>query len=78
MHKMPQFGTKKRFSCTKGRSLGLKKDFHAQKAAVSVSKKFFVHKMPQFEEQKRFYIERTTSWCARGGLPECCAMKRGG
>jgi hypothetical protein len=35
MHKMPQFEEQKRFSCTKGRSLGVKKVFYAQKAAFS-------------------------------------------
>ena len=54
VHKMPPFRYQKRFSCTKGRSFGTKKHFHAQKAAVSVPKKIFMHKRPQFQHQKRF------------------------
>ena len=54
MHKRPPFRYQKRFSCTKGRHFGIRKDFRAQKAAVSASKKIFMHKRPPFRYQKRF------------------------
>ena len=36
------------------KSLGIKKDFHTQNAAVSVSKNIFMHKRPPFRYQKIF------------------------
>jgi len=44
------------------KSLGYKKDFRAQNAAVSVPKNIFIHKMPQFRYQKRFSCTKCRSF----------------